>query len=240
MFWQNLWEGAKSTFQSVWTWLSNFFTVTIPDIFNTVISFIETNWQGLLLLLVNPFAGAFKLIYDNCEGFRTKVNEVVSAVLNTLRELPAQVLSVGRNLVEGLWNGINDKLLWLKDKIKSFTESVLDSIKHFFGVNSPSKKTAWIGDMLDQGLASGLLDNMRSRAGHASVSDGVLSAAGGTYQTQMVCDADGVRICGWKCRDFGCAGAHGPARARHHVHADLYGRKRCGRRRCATYGCGAR
>lgn len=67
---------------------------------------IETNWQGLLLLLVNPFAGAFKLIYDNCEGFRTKVNEVVSAVLNTLRELPAQVLSVGRNLVEGLWNGI--------------------------------------------------------------------------------------------------------------------------------------
>lgn len=145
LFWQNLWEGAKSTFQSVWTWLSNFFTVTIPDIFNTVISFIETNWQGLLLLLVNPFAGAFKLIYDNCEGFRTKVNEVVSAVLNTLRELPAQVLSVGRNLVEGLWNGINDKLLWLKDKIKSFTESVLDSIKHFFGVNSPSKKTAWTG-----------------------------------------------------------------------------------------------
>lgn len=47
LFWQNLWEGAKSTFQSVWTWLSNFFTVTIPDIFNTVISFIETNWQGL-------------------------------------------------------------------------------------------------------------------------------------------------------------------------------------------------
>lgn len=186
VFWQNLWEGAKSTFQSVWTWLSNFFTVTIPDIFNTVISFIETNWQGLLLLLVNPFAGAFKLIYDNCEGFRTKVNEVVSAVLNTLRELPAQVLSVGRNLVEGLWNGINDKLLWLKDKIKSFTESVLDSIKHFFGVNSPSKKTAWIGDMLDQGLASGLLDNMQDPVrAMQRVSDGVLSAAGGTYQTQM-------------------------------------------------------
>ena len=151
-----------------------------------MISFIETNWQGLLLLLVNPFAGAFKLIYDNCEGFRTKVNEVVSAVLNTLRELPAQVLSVGRNLVEGLWNGINDKLLWLKDKIKSFTESVLDSIKHFFGVNSPSKKTAWIGDMLDQGLASGLLDNMQDPVrAMQRVSDGVLSAAGGTYQTQM-------------------------------------------------------
>ena len=149
-------------------------------------AYIETNWQGLLLLLVNPFAGAFKLIYDNCEGFRTKVNEVVSAVLNTLRELPAQVLSVGRNLVEGLWNGINDKLLWLKDKIKSFTESVLDSIEHFFGVNSPSKKTAWIGDMLDQGLASGLLDNMQDPVrAMQRVSDGVLSAAGGTYQTQM-------------------------------------------------------
>lgn len=122
----------------------------------------------------------------------------MNAVLNTLRELPAQVLSVGRNLVEGLWNGINDKLAWLKDKIKSFTESVLDSIKHFFGVNSPSRKTAWIGDMLDQGLASGLLDNMQDPVrAMQRVSDGVLSAAGRTYQTQMsAMQAAGVSAAG--------------------------------------------
>ena len=264
-FWTNLWEGVKSTFKAVWDWLSNFFTVTIPKIFNTVINFVKDNWQGLLLLLVNPFAGAFKLIYDNCEGFRETIDNlvqkirdifngiktfitvtvpsfftsmkekavgaittlynnvvdwfkklpssiqtwltnavnnvvswgtnmvskaksgmsnVVSTVVNTLSSLPGQVLSVGSNLVTGLWNGINNKLQWLKNKIRSFTSSVLDSIKSFFGVHSPArssgnlKTTDWIGDMLDQGLANGLLDNMNDPVkAMKRVTGGVLDAA---------------------------------------------------------------
>ena len=55
---------------------------------------------------------------------------------------------------------------------------MLSSIKSFFGVNSPSKETAWIGDMLDQGLAKGVLDNAKGpiRA-MKQVSGSVLDAA---------------------------------------------------------------
>lgn len=52
----------------------------IKGFFQRVIDFVKNNWQGLLLLIVNPFAGAFKLAYDNCEGFRNKVNSVFEAI----------------------------------------------------------------------------------------------------------------------------------------------------------------
>lgn len=42
----------------------------IKGAFSKVIDFVKSNWQGLLLLIANPFVGAFKLLWDNCEGFR--------------------------------------------------------------------------------------------------------------------------------------------------------------------------
>lgn len=90
---------------------------------------------------------------------KSGMQKVISTVTTTLKNLPQKVRDIGKNLVTGLWNGINDKFNWLKNKIKSFTNGVLDGIKKFFGVKSPSRETAWIGDMLDQGLAKGMLDN---------------------------------------------------------------------------------
>lgn len=109
---------------------------------------------------------------------KTAMGNVVSSVTNTLKQLPSKVLSIGGNLVTGLWNGVNDKLNWLKKKLKSFTSSVLDGIKSFFGVHSPSTETAWIGEMLDQGLAEGMLDHMSDPVkAMQRVSTGVLDAA---------------------------------------------------------------
>ncbi len=46
-----------------------FFTVTIPAAFQAVIDFVKNNWQGLLLLLLNPFAGA-----SNCSTTTVRVS----------------------------------------------------------------------------------------------------------------------------------------------------------------------
>ena len=103
---------------------------------------------------------------------------VVSTVQSTLSGLPSKVLSIGGNLVTGLWSGISDKFSWLTSKISGFASSVLGSIKSFFGINSPSKETAWMGDMLDQGLAEGLLANMKDPVkAMGKVTSGVLGAA---------------------------------------------------------------
>ena len=109
---------------------------------------------------------------------KTAASSVVTAVTNGLKNLPSKVLSIGGDLVTGLWNGIGNKLSWLKSKISGFASSVLDSIKDFFGVHSPSTETAWVGDMLDEGLAEGMLDNAgKPVKAMKKVTGGVLDAA---------------------------------------------------------------
>ena len=94
----NVWEAVKNAIGTVVEGIVTFFTETIPNAFNQVINFVKSNWQGLLLLLVNPFAGAFKLLYDNCEGFRNIINNLVeqiktafNGVVTFLKELPSKI-----------------------------------------------------------------------------------------------------------------------------------------------------
>lgn len=87
---------------------------------------------------------------------RQAAKDLVAAVVNGVKGLPDKLRSVGSDLVRGLWNGINDMVGWVKGKIQGFSSSVLDGIKSFFGVHSPSREMAWIGEMLDQGLAQGI------------------------------------------------------------------------------------
>ena len=71
-FWINLWNAIQKTVSSAIEKVKKFFT--------QIIDFIKDNWQGILLFLVNPFAGAFKLLYDNCDGFRNFINKFIQNV----------------------------------------------------------------------------------------------------------------------------------------------------------------
>lgn len=78
-----------------------------------------------------------------------------------MRNALSGIASVGRNLLEGLWNGISDAWGWVKGKIESIAGSILDTVKGIFGIHSPSREMAFVGQMLDQGLANGIADSTR-------------------------------------------------------------------------------
>lgn len=75
-------EWFRNGVNGIWNWMKNLFTVTIPQVFNTVINFFQNNWKELLLLIANPFAGAFTLLYKNCDGFREFINNFIINVKN--------------------------------------------------------------------------------------------------------------------------------------------------------------
>lgn len=66
------WNKIKEVASNVWN--------GIVDTLKAVVDWIKNNWQGLALLLVNPFVGGFKLLYDNCNGFKTFVNTFVQNI----------------------------------------------------------------------------------------------------------------------------------------------------------------
>ena len=165
-----------------------FFTKTIPDAFNAVINFVKTNWQSLLLLLVNPFAGAFKLLYDNCEGFRNTIDNLVrnikqafenmrNAISNTvgnirdaivngiqravdfITDLPSRAVGWGRDFIQGLVDGIWDMIGSVVDAVSS----VANTITRYLHFSRPDigplrQYEEWMPDMLN-GMARGIREN---------------------------------------------------------------------------------
>ncbi len=75
-------EWFRNGVNAIGTWLKTFFTVTLPQAFNVVVNFFKNNWKEILLFIVNPFAGAFALLYKNNDTFRQKTNEFITAIKN--------------------------------------------------------------------------------------------------------------------------------------------------------------
>lgn len=190
--------GLIAIFVLLWNkceWFRNFFIGMwegIVSIFNIVINFIKNNWQSLLLMLVNPFAGAFKLIYDNCAPFRNFINNFVNAIknffiglkngignaingiVNFIKSLPGKIasipgriisffsslpgnmLNIGRNIMKGLWNGIQGLKNWVIDKVKGIGSSILKGLKGVLGIHSPSTEFAMVGKFSMLGYEEGL------------------------------------------------------------------------------------
>lgn len=177
-----LWKHCEG-FRNFWIGLWN----GIVALFNTVIDFFKNNWQALLLLLVNPFAGAFKLLYNNCTGFRNFVNSFVNTIVNwfksipgklksmatgivnVFKSIPSQMLSIGKNIVQGLWNGISGLKNWVINKVKSLGKSILNGIKGILGIHSPSTEFALIGKFSILGLEEGFENNEKEL--HKTIED---------------------------------------------------------------------
>lgn len=115
--WKKGWENLFGNISQKW----NDFWNSCQDKLNNIISFVQQNWQGLLLLLVNPFAGAFKLLYDNCDGFRnfidTWVNKIKNCITGVFGGMWNKAKNWGSDLIAGFVAGIQEKISWLTDSI---------------------------------------------------------------------------------------------------------------------------
>ena len=67
--------------------------------------------------------------------------------------------SIGRNILEGIKNGILNAVGTVVEAAKEAASAIWETVKSFFDIGSPSKLMAYAGGMIDEGLANGILDN---------------------------------------------------------------------------------
>ena len=86
-----------------------------------------------------------------------RLPEIILAITSGLLKGMASIGMVGQQLVEGLFNGIANAASWLYEKIKGWAGDVLDWIKGFFGIHSPSKVCAdEVGKFIPPGITLGV------------------------------------------------------------------------------------
>ena len=86
------------------------------------------------------------------------------------------LVDVGGNLISGLWQGITGAAGTVWNGICDFGSSIVNGFCDFFGIHSPSRVMAGIGEYLSLGLAQGITDETDAVAqGVQDVSDTALS-----------------------------------------------------------------
>ena len=135
----------------------------IPVIISKLITAITNNLPKIIemgvILIVKLGAGLIKAIPQ----LIAQIPQIITALVNGLANGVSKIADVGKNLVQGLWNGINNAKDWVLDKIKGFGKSVLNGIKSFFGIHSPSQVFEdQIGKNLALGIGEGFEKEMDS------------------------------------------------------------------------------
>lgn len=152
-------QSIASFFVGIWNsvtgWLANLWQ-SVVGFFSNIISGIV----GFVSNIISTVANFFVNIWNSVTSW---LSNLLSNIWNFIIQIPqkiAQGLSnigtIGKNMVIGLWNGIAGAAQWLWDKVTGWVGSIWSGIKSFFGIHSPSTQFAWIGEMLDKGLAEGI------------------------------------------------------------------------------------
>ena len=110
-----------------------------------------------IILIIKLSEGLIKAIPQ----LVSKIPEIIGSIVNGFGRSFSVMSDIGLNLVKGIWNGISDATGWILGKIKGFGQSIVDGIKSFFGIHSPSRLfKEEIGKNLALGVGEGFTDNM--------------------------------------------------------------------------------
>lgn len=110
-----------------------------------------------LQMMVQLAAGIVRGIGNAVSGARN----VVSSIVGALRQAPSMVLDVGTNIVRGLWAGLQNSVGWLREKVRGWVHGIMQDIKGFFGIHSPSRLMRdEVGKYLAEGIGVGFEDEM--------------------------------------------------------------------------------
>lgn len=97
-------------------------------------------------------------------GLLKQIPQIISGLVKgiVVDGVPA-LAKAGLDLIKGLWSGIANAATWIWDKIKGFCSGIVDGIKSFFGIHSPSTLFRdEIGENLALGIGEGFEDEMRA------------------------------------------------------------------------------
>ena len=91
-----------------------------------------------------------------------KLPQLIVSVIRGLNDGLRNIGEIGKNIVIGIWNGIAKMGDWLWDKVSSFFGGIVNGVKKFLGIASPSKVFAGIGGFMAEGLGEGFDSQFKS------------------------------------------------------------------------------
>lgn len=147
-WWNEKWEGFKTNFQTAWE--------SLPGFVQHPIQALDQASAGLK----QWFVGVGEWWNQKWAGFKENWDKAWNSLVDTIKNLPAKFLDYGKNIVQGLIDGINNGIENAKKTVSGLAKAIIDKFTTETEIHSPSKLFELFGGYIDQGLANGITGSL--------------------------------------------------------------------------------
>ena len=147
-WWNEKWQGFSANFQTAWE--------SLPGFVQHPIQALDQASAGLK----QWFVGVGEWWNQKWSGFKENWDKAWNSLVDTIKNLPAKFLDYGKNIVQGLINGINKGIENAKKTAGGLAKAIIDKFTNDTEIHSPSKLFELFGGYIDQGLANGITGSL--------------------------------------------------------------------------------
>jgi len=114
-----------------------------PQLWESGKELIAQMWEGIVARFSEVFLSIGQLVSEN--------------ITQPVKDKISDFFNVGRDLIVGIWNGISDKIAWLKSQIRGLVNTIKGWFtgKEGFDEHSPSKWAFGVGYYLTKAIGLG-------------------------------------------------------------------------------------
>lgn len=147
--WSAVWNGIKSLFSSVWNGIKSIASAGA----NYIQSILSAAWNAITSITSSVWNNIKSSISNAINSAKDAVSNAINSIKNFFTSIgDIDLFEIGKNVIQGLINGIGSMVKAVGDKISEVAGGIKDKITGALGIHSPSR---WMRDMIGKNMMLG-------------------------------------------------------------------------------------
>lgn len=155
-----IWSFLTDAYQKASTWAVNMWNKFI-EMCKNVLNSIGEWFSQLPSKIWNFLTQAIQRVGEFANNMRNKASEAgrwfSNTLINIVSQIPSQMINIGKNIVQGVWNGIQSMASTFMNNVKNFFSGIVNGAKSALGIHSPSREMRdEVGKWIPAGVGVGI------------------------------------------------------------------------------------
>jgi len=189
--WEGAWQYLKEFVSSIWEGIKT----VISTVLEIIRILFQDKFNSIKEKILTTFTNIKTGISNKMSAIKTTITTKLGEAIKFITDLPSKAITWGEDFIDGLIQGIKNKINAVKDAVKGVAESITSYLHFSVPDEGPlTKYESWMPDFM-QGLAKGIkgnedlvLDRVKSLAGNmamfAKTANANVAAAAGTVNNR--------------------------------------------------------